>query len=340
MNVEHDERFYVILKNRDPIDTAPIASSMTIDVQLHTPQNKLQELIANVERVIFGREEAVTLAIVGLLAEGHILLEDAPGTGKTTLARALARSVDVQFSRIQFTSDLLPADVLGFSVLRAEGEFEFRPGPIFGNIVLADELNRSTPRTQSALLEAMNERRVSLDGKTRELDDPFLVIATQNPLEFEGTYPLPESQLDRFLLRIRMGYPDRDVERRVLLSRARRDPIEDIASVISREELRESVLRVRAIRFDEALMDYLLDLTTATRESGHFLVGASPRASLGLMRAAQALALIEGREFCVPDDIKRLAVPVLAHRLVTTHSTDNRASEEALIELLDSVPIP
>jgi MoxR-like ATPase len=248
--------------------------------------------------------------------------------------------VDVSFSRIQFTSDLLPADVLGFSILRAEGEFEFRPGPIFGNIVLADELNRSTPRTQSALLEAMNERSISIDGETRELEEPFLVIATQNPLEFEGTYPLPESQLDRFLLRIRMGYPDREVERRVLRSRAQRDPIEDIACVISCEELRDAVLRVRDVRFNDTLMDYLLDLTSATRDSGKFLVGASPRASLGLMRAAQALALIEGREFCVPDDIKRLAVPVLAHRLVATHSTDNRASEETLVELLETVSIP
>lgn len=313
---------------------------MPTNVQLHTPQNKLQELIANVERVIFGREEAVTLAVVGLLAEGHILLEDAPGTGKTTLARSLARSVDVDFSRIQFTSDLLPADVLGFSVLRAEGQFEFRPGPIFSNIVLADELNRSTPRTQSALLEAMNERSISIDGATRPLDDPFLVIATQNPLEFEGTYPLPESQLDRFLLRIRMGYPDREVERRVLRSRAKRDPIEDIANVISREELRESVLKVRDVLFDDSLMDYVLDITSATRESGRFVIGASPRASLGLMRAAQSLALIEGREFCIPDDIKRLALPVLAHRLVTTHSNESNATDEALTELLDTIPVP
>lgn len=312
----------------------------TSDVQLHTPQNKLQELIANVERVIFGREEAVTLAVVGLLAEGHILLEDAPGTGKTTLARALARSVDVRFSRIQFTSDLLPADVLGFSILNAGGEFEFRPGPIFGNIILADELNRSTPRTQSALLEAMNERSISIDGKTRELEEPFLVIATQNPLEFEGTYPLPESQLDRFLLRIRMGYPDRKVERRVLRSRALRDPIEDIASVMSREDLHEAVLSVREVHFDDDLMDYLLDITGETRDSGRFLVGASPRASLGLMRAAQSLALIEGRDFCVPDDIKRLTVPVLAHRLVVSHSTDANASEEALLELLDTITVP
>ena len=313
---------------------------MDLDVRLQPASNKLQELIENVERVIFGREEAVTLAVVGLLAEGHILLEDAPGTGKTTLARALARSIDVEFRRIQFTSDLLPADVLGVSVLGGDGEFAFKRGPIFGNIVLTDELNRSTPRTQSALLEAMNERRVSLDGVTHELDEPFLVIATQNPLEFEGTYPLPESQLDRFLLRIPMGYPDREVERRVLRSRVQRDPIEDIASVISREELCACIQRVREIRLEDSLMDYLLDVTTATRENGQFLSGASPRASLGLMRAAQSLALIEGRDYCVPDDVKRLVIPTLAHRLVAAHSTHARASEEALVELLDTIPVP
>lgn len=311
---------------------------MDLDVRLESKKSKLQELCENVQRVIFGRPESVTLAVVGLLAEGHVLLEDAPGTGKTTLARALARSVDVEFKRIQFTSDLLPADVLGISVLSpAAQKFEFRPGPIFGNIVLADELNRSTPRTQSALLEAMNERRVSMDGIAHELPTPFLVVATQNPLEFEGTYPLPESQLDRFLLRIRMGYPDRAIEKRILESRRQRDPIEDIASVMTAAELVESIAKVRDVHFDESLMDYLLDVTDATRADSRFVVGASPRASLGWMRAAQALALIEGRDYCVPDDVKRLALPVLAHRLVPRHQTEDARSEDLLQQIVDEV---
>jgi MoxR-like ATPase len=305
-----------------------------------------RRLVANVESVIFGKREAVTLAIVGLLAEGHLLLEDVPGTGKTTLARALAKSVGARFRRIQFTSDLLPADVLGVTVYDADkGSFRFKRGPVFANVVLADELNRTTPRTQSALLECMNERQVSMDGVPVPLPEPFLVVATQNPLEFEGTYPLPESQLDRFLLRLQLGYPDREHEHRVLLSRATEDPLEVLEPVVSVEEVLALQARVRQVRVDPALVEYMLDLAAATRGGEQFLHGASPRATLGLFRAVQALAVVEGRSYCVPDDVKRLAVPVLAHRLMPapldgTYGGEPASAEDLVAEILDSLPVP
>jgi MoxR-like ATPase len=325
---------------------------MTLHAHLERPANKLQAVIANVERVIYGKPEAVRDCVVGLLAEGHVLLEDVPGTGKTTLARALARSIDVGFSRVQLTSDLLPADLLGVAMPSRDGELVFQPGPVFGNIVLADELNRTTPRTQSALLECMAERRVTVEGRTRELPAPFFVIATQNPLEFEGTYPLPESQLDRFLFCLRLGYPERDVERQVLLSRVELDPLEAIGPVMTRAELLAEIQAVRAVRVDPALIEYALDVLAATREPGRFLLGASPRAGLGWTRAAQALARIEGRDFCLPDDLKRLAVQALAHRVVPQMHTLNPASvtgasvgdlrdaEAAIAALLDEIPVP
>ena len=300
--------------------------------------NRLASLVANVERVVVGKGEEVRLAVVALLAQGHLLIEDAPGTGKTTLARALARSVDISFGRIQFTSDLLPSDVLGVSILdAAKQSFVFKPGPIFTNVVLADELNRTSPRTQSALLECMDERRVTIDGTAHELPRPFLVVATQNPIEFEGTYPLPESQLDRFLLRIELGYPARAEERAILTDRMSSDPLDDIATVMTHAELEEEIDAVKRVRVDDALVDYTLDVVQATRDSTRFLVGASPRASLGWVRAARALARVEGRDYCIPDDLKRLARPVLAHRLVEASSLGVRAT---LTEILEQIRVP
>jgi MoxR-like ATPase len=319
---------------------------MTLEAPRAATSDQLQRLLTNVERVILGKPDAIRLAVVGLLAEGHILLEDVPGTGKTTLARALARSVDVGFRRIQFTSDLLPSDVLGLSTHDpATGQFQFHPGPIFSNIVLADELNRTPPRTQSALLEAMNARSASVEGESRDLPRPFLVIATQNPLEFEGTYPLPESQLDRFLLRIRLGYPDRAAEREVLRAQARVHPLDELGSVLSRDELLGLIAAVKEVRVEDQLLDYLLGIIESTRHGGQFLLGASPRAALGLYRAAQAFACLEGRDYCIPDDVKRLAAPVLAHRLVPAHRQvagigSDTAAEDLVVELVESIPVP
>jgi MoxR-like ATPase len=268
--------------------------------------------------VFLGKPEVVRLACVALLADGHLLLDDVPGVGKTLLAKALARSLTGRFSRIQFTPDLLPGDLLGVTIYRAQtGEFLFQPGPVFAEVVLADEINRATPRTQSALLEAMQERQVTVDGNTRPLGPPFFVVATQNPHEFEGTYPLPESQLDRFTLRVRVGYPDRDAERAILAHHRAGEPVEALEPVLQPADVSALQAHVRTVKVDAAIADYVLDLVEATRGHAELALGASTRGALALYRAAQALAVTHGRDYSTPDDVKALAEPVLAHRLVT-----------------------
>jgi MoxR-like ATPase len=303
-------------------------------------EKALRDLVANVERVVLGRSEAVRLLLVGFLAEGHVLLEDTPGTGKTTLAKALARSLELEFRRIQGTSDLLPSDLLGVSTWSpGEERFVFRPGPLFGSVVLVDELNRISPRAQSALLECLEERRATVDGVTHELPRPFLVLATQNPLEFEGTYPLPESQLDRFLLRVTLGVPERAVEREIVRSRLAGDPLATIAPVLRHAECLAAFDLVRAVKVHEAVLEYALEIVAATRASARLAAGASPRAALGLARAAQAAAVLEGRDFCIPDDVKGLAQAVLAHRVVPLEGERTEAEEE-LAEILARTPVP
>ena len=277
----------------------------------------IESLEANVASVLLGKPEAVRLAVVSLLAEGHILIEDAPGVGKTLLAKALARSLDCDFRRLQFTPDMLPSDILGSSVyLPNLGDFEFRPGPIFTNVLLADEINRTTPRTQSAMLEAMNEGQVSVEGKTHPLERPFFVLATQNPIEYEGTYPLPDNQLDRFMLCIDIGYPEINVEREILTNHRGGEPVDRLEPVIDKAELRGLQATVRDVRVDDAISEYLLSIVAATRKHDELSLGVSTRGALTLYRSAQSLALVENRDFVVPDDVKRLAIPVFAHRVV------------------------
>jgi len=288
----------------------------------------------------------VRLAIVTLLAGGHLLVEDVPGVGKTTLAHALARSLDCSFQRVQFTSDLLPSDVIGLSVYNQhDGMFEWKPGPIFASVVLADEINRTTPKTQSALLEAMAERQVTVEGVTHPLPQPFIVIATQNPIEHHGTYPLPESQLDRFMLRLRVGYPSADDEKQILRDREHAEPLDDVQAVMSGQDVLELQAAVSEVSVDDAIVDYLMRIVTATRSSEMLDLGVSPRGTLALFRAAQALALTEDRIYCIPDDIKRLVIPVFAHRLTVSsrYSSAMRRSEEAeavLREIMKTVSVP
>ncbi len=307
---------------------------------------RVGRLQAAIETVVRGKSESVKLALVCLLAEGHLLIEDVPGVGKTTLAHSLARVFDCSFRRIQFTSDLLPSDILGVSVFnQSEQAFEFRKGPIFANVVLADEINRTTPKTQSALLEAMSEGRISVDNRTYSLPRPFMVVATQNPIEHHGTYPLPESQLDRFLLRIKMGYPESLAEKEILRRRNHMSAIERLQPVLGAEDILDAQAAAGSVRVEESLLDYIMAIVEATRRSEFLLVGVSPRGSLSLHRAALALAYYEGRNYCIPDDIKRLVLPVLAHRVIVNarYSSALKRSEEAesiLAEILRNVEIP
>ena len=301
-------------------------------------------LIENVGLVVLGKPEVIRLAVVALLADGHVLIEDVPGVGKTLLARALAASIDCSFRRIQFTPDLLPSDVLGSSIYHApSGDFVFKPGPLFANVILADEINRTTPRTQSALLEAMSDRQVSVEGKTYPLELPFIVLATQNPYEFEGTYVLPESQLDRFMIRLRMGYPIRSEERKVFASHRDGEPVESLAPVLSGEDVLVLQRGVRMVQVDDTIGDYLLDIVHATRRSDDLHVGVSTRGALTLYRAAQSLALVSGRNYVIPDDIKSLAVPVLAHRVVGKsflQAGEFGAAEAIIRDLVDRIRVP
>jgi MoxR-like ATPase len=306
----------------------------------------LARLQRSVQSVIRGKDEAIQFALVTLLARGHLLIEDVPGVGKTTLAHSLARSFNCAFHRVQFTSDMLPSDVIGVSVYSQQTQgFEFRPGPVFANIVLADEINRTTPKTQSALLEAMNEYQVTVDNRTYELPQPFMVIATQNPIEHHGTYPLPESQLDRFLLRLKMGYPSPASEKEILRNFADSEPLAQIEPVMNAEEVVEMQQAVRRVAVDEQLVAYTLSIVEKTRQHEYLSLGVSPRGSMSLYRAAQALAFLEGRPYCIPDDFKRLALPVFAHRIVVSSryvSTLKKVdqAEAMLSEIVESVPIP
>ena len=308
------------------------------------------ELLARVQQsvqsVIRGKDEVIQLALVGLLARGHLLIEDVPGVGKTTLAHALARSFDCAFQRIQFTFDMLPSDVIGVSVFSQQTErFEFRPGPIFANIILADEINRTTPKTQSALLEAMNENQVTVDNRTSPLPQPFMVMATQNPIEHHGTYPLPESQLDRFLMRLKIGYPSVESEKEILQDFADSDPLANLKPVMTGAEVVEIQNRVRRVKVDEELANYTLAIVEKTRQHEYLSLGVSPRGSMSLYRAAQALAFLEGRDYCIPDDLKRLILPVFSHRCVVSSryiSTLKKSEQTAAIleEIINTTPVP
>ena len=311
-----------------------------------TPVRPAAERIARLEestaRVIRGKPEVIRLAVVSLLARGHILIEDVPGVGKTTLAQALARSVGLSFQRVQFTSDLLPADIIGVSIFdQREQAFEFVPGPLFANVVLADEINRATPKTQSALLEAMSERRVSVERKRYVLPEPFVVLATQNPLEYHGTFPLPESQLDRFMTSLRIGYPPPDEERELLLSGGVEEVLATLEPVLSRGDLVDLQDRARRVQVAEKLAGYVLEIAAATRGGRDFLLGVSTRGAQALYRAAQARALCEGRDFALPDDVQALAAPVLAHRVILRRGDGElEAARAAIRRVVESVPVP
>ncbi len=307
-------------------------------------QSLVAELESNIGQVVLGKSEVVRLCVVALLAGDHVLLEDVPGVGKTLIAKALAKSISADFCRIQFTADLLPSDITGGNVFNPQtGEFAYTRGPIFGNIILADEINRTPPRTQSALLEAMSDRQVTVDGQSYSLPQPFMVIATQNPFEFEGTYPLPESQLDRFLLRVAVGYPEREDELQVLNSHRSGEPIHKLQHVLDAAQIVALQQAVREVTLDESINGYLLDIVDATRRCEELRVGVSTRGALCLYRASQAMALVGNRDYVVPDDVKRLAVPVLSHRVIAKgylQGTHRQALEELIARLVEEIPVP
>ena len=309
-------------------------------------QQQVATLLENIESVFFCKQDVIKLCIAGLLARGHILIEDVPGIGKTTLAQGLARSLDSSFSRIQFTSDMLPSDIIGVSILDPKtNAFEFRPGPIFASIVLADEINRTPPKTQSALLEAMSEARVTTDGKTRPLPKPFMVLATQNPIEYEGTYMLPEAQLDRFLLRVEIGYPDEDAELRIMRRPDGLAALDTVKPVLSNDEIVGLQEYARAVHVEETVSEYMLSIARATREHDHIQLGASPRGSLALYEACQAIAVVEGRDFVTPGDVKRMAIPVMSHRILIKSRGGNPAASalersRIVADVVNAVPVP
>jgi MoxR-like ATPase len=306
-------------------------------------QESARRITENVAKAIVGKDEVIELCLVALLCEGHILLEDVPGIGKTTLAKAIARSLGCSFKRIQFTPDLLPGDVTGILYFNQQTqEFEFRPGPIMAQVVLADEINRATPRTQSALLEAMQEQQVTVDVETMRLPRPFLVLATQNPIELEGTFPLPEAQVDRFLIKIALGYPGEEDENTILLRYEREDPLETLDAVLGAEDLLAMQEQVQAVLVEESVREYIVKVVRATREHGGVELGVSPRGTLALYKTAQALAAVRGRQFVIPDDVKYLAPPVLTHRIIISPKTRlrGRRPEDVMVEIVNTVPVP
>ena len=319
-----------------PQDTSP-------SVDITRIQQLAGELRESVQRIVVGKSEVIDLAIIAVICRGHVLMEDVPGIGKTTMAKALAQSLGCTFSRIQFTPDLTPTDVLGVNFYNQKtGDFEFRSGPIFSQVTLADEINRATPRTQSALLEAMQERQVTIDGQTRRLSEPFLVMATQNPIELEGTFPLPEAQLDRFMIRIKLGYPSAEEESDILRRFERDTVLPDLDAVTSVDELREMQDLVTSVRVDDIIRDYIVELAQSTRRNDGLSLGASPRAALALYKTSQARAALDGRDFVTPDDVKALAETTLAHRVILTSNSRlrGRTAEQIVAETLSQVPVP
>jgi MoxR-like ATPase len=313
------------------------------EYDLQDVTERIERIITNLEKVIIGKRPSLELAVLGLVSQGHVLIEDVPGVGKTVLAKSIARTIGCSFNRIQFTPDMLPSDITGVSIYNQKTkEFEFRPGPIMAQIVLADEINRATPKTQSALLEAMEERQVTVDGKTHPLPMPFMILATQNPIEYEGTFPLLEAQMDRFLIRVRLGYPGLQDEITILESQQIQHPLEQLTTVISSEELQDIQRAIKTVYLSDGMKRYIVELVRSTREHPDIFLGCSPRGSLGLFRVAQARAAMLGRNFVLPDDVKALTVSVLAHRIVPNPAARfrNLTADEILSEILKKIPVP